>query len=123
MSVPHIAPAKGMRSFEFKQSRYKHLAGMNVLRSLCVGSSGSGKSILLQQLVLDVFRGVFQRVYLFSKTAKSDHTWEPVLRHIRKDLKVPEEEDVFFEDFDMAAIEKIIDQQKRIIQYEKDHHF
>ena len=95
MSVPHIAPAKGMRSFEFKQSRYKHLEGMNVLRSLVVGSSGSGKGILMQSLILDVFDGCFERVFLFSKTAKNDHTWEPVLKMIRTKLKVPLEEECF----------------------------
>ena len=124
MSVPHIAPAKGMRKFEFKQSRYKHLQGMNVLRSLCVGSSGSGKGVLLQSLVLDVFAGVFERVFLFSKTAFTDTNWEPVLKHIRKELKHPEDElGPFFEEFEPAVIEKIIDQQKRIIEYEKAHNF
>jgi hypothetical protein len=123
MSVPHIAPAKGTRSFEFKQSRYKHLAGMNVLRSICCGSSSSGKSVLLQQLILTVFEGCFERVFLFSKTALTDTNWEPVLRYIRVQLKVPEEEECFFDEFDPAVINGIIEQQKRIIDYEKKHHF
>jgi hypothetical protein len=123
MSVPLIKPAKGMRSFEFKQSRYKHLEGFNVLRSLVVGSSGSGKGILMQQLVLDVFAGCFERIFLFSKTAKSDHTWEPVLKYIRNTLKVPEEEQVFFEEFEPSVIRNLISQQKRIIEYEKAHDF
>jgi len=122
--VPHIAPAKGMRKFEFKQSLYKHLEGMAVLRSIVCGSSASGKSILLQQLVLDVFAGVFERVFLSSKTAFSDHTWEPVLKYIRKELKHPEDElGPFFEEFDPAVIETNIDQQKRIIEYEKAYQF
>ena len=54
-AVPKIAPAKGMRKFEFQQSRYKHLEGMNVCRSLVVGASGSGKGVLLQSLILDAF--------------------------------------------------------------------
>ena len=123
MSVPHIAPAKGTRSFEFKQSRYKNLAGMNVLRTVLCGNSGVGKGVLQQQLILDVFKGCFERVYLFSPTAHTDTNWEPVLKYIRKDLKVPEEEEVFFDTFDVAAIEAIIDQQKRIISYEKAHNF
>ena len=123
MSVPRITPAKGMRTFEFKQSRYKHLAGMNVLRQIVAGSSGSGKGVYLQAAILDVFRDVFERVYVFSKTVNSDTNWEPVLRYIRKDLKVPEEEQVFFEDFDVQALENIIESQKRIIEYEKRHGF
>ena len=70
MSVPLIKPAKGMRSFEFKQSRYKHLENFAVLRSLVVGSSGSGKGILMQQLVLDVFDGVFERMFFFKNSEK-----------------------------------------------------
>jgi hypothetical protein len=45
------------------------------------------------------------------------------LKYIRKDLKVPEEEEVFFDTFDVAAIDAIIEQQKRIIDYEKKHNF
>ena len=122
-AVPKIAPAKGTKKYAFQQSRYKHLDGFNVLRSLVVGSSGSGKGILLQNLVLDVFRGVFSRIYLFSKTANSDPNWQPVLRYIRKDLKVPEEEQVFFEEFDVEAIQKIIEVQKKVVDYEKAHDY
>ncbi len=91
MSVPHIQPAKGMRKFEFKQSKYKHLDGMCPLRNITSGNSGAGKGILLQSLILDVFRGGWDRVYVFSLTINSDHTWEPVLKYIRNELKVPEE--------------------------------
>ena len=123
MSVPHIKPVN-TRSFEFKQSRYKHLEGFNVLRSLVVGSSGSGKGILLQNLILNVFSGVFERVYLFSKTAFSDTNWEPVLKYIRKTLKHPEDElGPFFEDFDPTVIRELISNQKRIIEWEKAHSF
>ena len=47
MSVPHIAPPKGMRKFEFKQSKYPHLDGMAPIRCIVTGSSGSGKGILI----------------------------------------------------------------------------
>ena len=118
MSVPQIKPVN-TRSFEFKQSRYKHLEGFNVLRSLVVGSSGSGKGILLQNLILNVFEGVFERVYLFSRTAFSDTNWEPVFKYIRKTLKHPEDElGPYFEEFDPNVIEQIIDNQKKIIEYD-----
>ena len=127
-AVPKIAPAKGMRKFEFQQSRYKHLEGMNVCRSIVCGSSGSGKGVLLQSLILDVFtdpsgKSIFQRTYIFSPTINSDHTWEVVKKMLRKKQKIPEEEELFFETFDVDAINKIIDTQKRVIEYEKDHNF
>ena len=42
-----------------------------------VGSSGSGKSVLLSNLLsqADLYRSVFDRIYVFSPTAKSDPAW------------------------------------------------
>ena len=36
MAVPVIAPAKGMRSFEFEQSKYEFLDGVLPTRMVCV---------------------------------------------------------------------------------------
>ena len=123
MSVPHIAPAKGMRKFEFQQSRYKHLEGMNCLRSIVSGASGSGKTLLVQNMLMDIFANTYERAFIFSPTIHSDHTWEPVKRFLRKTKKIPEEEELFFETFDVEKLNAIIEQQKRIIEYEKAHNF
>ena len=118
-NVPIIAPAKGMRSFEFKQSRYKHLDGFCPCRNITCGSSGSGKGVLLQSLVLDVFRDVMERWYIIGPTVNSDHTWEPVKKYLRKTRKIPEEEQLFFESFDPDVVNSIIEKQKSIIEFEK----
>ena len=127
-ATPEIKPAKGMRTFQFQQSRYKHLEGMNVCRSLVIGASGSGKGVLLQSLLLDVFtdpsgRSLFQRTYIFSPTINSDHTWEPVKKMLRQKQKIPEEEELFFDTFDVRACNAIIELQKSVIEYEKKHNF
>ena len=119
MSVPHIAPPKGMRKFEFKQSKYPHLDGMAPIRCIVTGSSGSGKGILIANLITDVFAHKWERVYVFSKTAKTDHTWEAVDKFLRKNLKIPEDEQLFFDDFDVDKLNEIIETQKRIIDYQK----
>ena len=119
MSVPHIAPPKGMRKFEFKQSKYEHLDGMAPIRCICTGSSASGKSLLVANLIMDVFAHKWERVYVFSKTAKTDHTWEAVDKFLRKNLKIPEDEQLFFDDFDVDKLNEIIETQKRIIEYQK----
>ena len=121
MSVPKIEPVKGMRSFTTKQPPYKHLEGHLPTRQLLVGASGSGKGVYLQSAILDVYRDCFARIVIFSPTASSDHTWEPVYRYIRKNLKVPEEEQIAFDTFDVDALNSVIDTQKRIIKYQKDH--
>ena len=119
MIVPHIAPPKGMRKFEFKQSKYPHLDGMAPIRCIVTGSSGSGKGILIANLITDIFAHKWERVYVFSKTAKTDHTWEAVDKFLRKNLKIPEDEQLFFDDFDVNKLNEIIETQKRIIEYQK----
>ena len=123
MSVPLIKPAKGMRSFEFEQSTYKFLDGVLPCRLLCCGASNSGKGIAVQSLILQVFRGQFQRVYYFSKTAGVDHTLEPIEKYVRKELRVPEEEEWKFSERAPAVLADLINQQKSIIEYEKKHNF
>ena len=122
-----IEPAKGTRTFEFKRSRYEHLKNFNVLRSICVGKSGSGKSILLQQMILNIFRdpqgsSLFSRVFVFSPTALSDTVWEPVLKFCRKELGHSEEEPgPLFDEWDEDALRRIVDEQKSLIDFEKGH--
>ena len=43
------------------------------------GPSGSGKSILLQNMILDIYEKCFSRIYIFSPSINVDYqTWEPV---------------------------------------------
>jgi len=129
MAVPKIEPAKGTRMFDFRRSRYEHLKNFNVLRSLCVAKSGSGKTVLLQQLILNVFRdpngkSIFERVYVFSPTVNDDSVWEPVMDFCRKELKHPEDEiGPFFSTWDTDALEKIVSEQKSLISFEKRHKY
>ena len=112
-----------MRSFEFEQSKYKFLDKVLPCRLLCIGASNSGKGIAVQSLILDVFRGQWKRVYYSSKTALVDHTREPIETYVGKHLKVPVEEEWRFSEWDPEVVKDIIDQQKRIIDYEKKHNF
>ena len=51
-----------------------------------VGSSGSGKSILLQNMILDIYDKCFSRIYIFSPSINVDYqTWEPVKKMIDKE--------------------------------------
>ena len=121
MSVPHIKPLKGTREFKFKQSKYEHLDGMCPIRALAIGPSGSSKTTTVTNLIVDVFSEAWERTYIFSKNAKTDHAWEPVVKFLRNVKKVPEEEEIMYEDFDVEALNKIISQQKSHIDYQKKH--
>ena len=43
--------------------------------------SGSGETVLLSNLILNIYRGCFERVFIFSPSVDIDKTWEPVKKY------------------------------------------
>ena len=76
MTTPVIEPYKSI-TYECKQSKYPQVEKLP-FRSLVLGRSGAGKGVLLQRLILDIYKDVFARIYLMSASIHVDHTWEPV---------------------------------------------
>ena len=70
-------------------------------------------------LAFRIWRGYFGRIYLFSPTADVDHTWAPLEAHIRKELKVEESEQVFFNTFSEKKLEELLETQRKIVQWQK----
>ena len=66
-----------VQEFNVKQSKYD-VVGKLPTRSIICAPSGGGKTNLLVNLILDVCRGCFSRVYIFSPTIDVDYTWRPV---------------------------------------------
>ena len=62
--APIIKPVK-LKEYTTKQSRYP-MVGKLPTRSLLVGPSGSGKGILLSNMILDIYRDCFSRIYISS---------------------------------------------------------
>ena len=93
--VPIIKPHK-MKEYEFKQSKYD-VAPRIPFSQIVVGPSGSGKSILLQNMILDIYRDCFSRVFIFSASIHVDSVWHPVKDYIEKHLKVDtKKENIYF---------------------------
>ena len=51
--IPNIKPIK-LKEYEVKQSKY-NVASKLPMRAIILGPSGSGKSILLQNFILDIY--------------------------------------------------------------------
>ena len=83
--APIIKPIK-LHEFACKQSKYDPHVGKLPMRSLLLGPSGSGKGILLQNMVLDIHKGWLEQVFSFSPIIKIDHTWIPVIKHLTDDV-------------------------------------
>ena len=119
VAPPKVKPIK-IREYEVKQSKYPQV-GKLPIRSILLAPSGSGKTVLIQNMILDIYKGLFQRIYIFSPSIEVDHTWEPVKKHIEKDLKIKhsKEEPIYFSEYNNEALLEIIDTQKKVIEYQK----
>jgi hypothetical protein len=83
-NVPKIEPSKGIKEYTSKQSKYD-VVGKLPLRDIILGPSGAGKGILISNMILDIYRDCFDRIYLFSPSIGVDKTWKPV-KDILKNL-------------------------------------
>ena len=75
-----------MIDYTCKQSKPTHLPNVP-LRIILLAPSGSGKTVLLTNLILNQYRGCFERIYVFSPSIDLDNTWLPVTTISRRCIK------------------------------------
>ena len=61
MIAPIVKPIN-TKEYDFKQSKYE-VAPRLPFSQIITGPSGSGKGILLQSMILDIYRDVFERIF------------------------------------------------------------
>ena len=81
-NVPIIKP-RNITEYEYKQSKYPHVPQIP-FRNIIVASSTGGKTVLIQNLILDVYRDCFSRVFIFSPSV---HTRTLLLLKLKNMLK------------------------------------
>ena len=119
---PDIRPIDEI-TYEFPQSKYE-VAPKVPFRAIITGPSGSGKSVLLTNMVLDIYKGVFSRIYIWSPSINVDTIWNPVKKYIKEGMKVDtDKEKCFFEEFIPEELEKVIETQHKITEYSKKNKF
>ena len=65
-----------------------------------LGPSGSGKTELLTNVIFDVYRNWFSRIYVFSPSINVDSVWLPVKKYIEHEMKInTKEEQCYFEEY------------------------
>ena len=80
--TPTINPIS-LKEYEAKQSEY-NIVGRLPIRSILLAPSSSGKTVLAQNMILDIHKDLFERVYIFSPSVHIDHTWYPVKAYLNK---------------------------------------
>lgn len=117
--TPKIKPIK-VKEYECKQSKYK-TAPKLPCRSVLLGPSGAGKGVLLQNMILDIYKDCFSRIYIWSPSIHVDHTWEPVKKYIESSIGYENDEDKFYYDhYEHKDLEKVINDQMKIITHMKN---
>ena len=86
MLAPKITPIQ-LKEYNSKQSKYSDVVPKLPMRSMLVGPSGGGKTVLLTNMILDIYRDCFSRVYIWSPSINVDSTWKPVKEYIQNHIK------------------------------------
>ncbi len=66
-----------LKDFSCKQTKHSHVPTVPI-RVILLAPSGSGKTVLLSNLILNIYRGCFDRTFVFSPSIDIDQTWEAV---------------------------------------------
>ena len=107
--------------YETAQGRHPILPA-TPFRGAALAPSGSGKTVLLSSMILDMYRGAFARIYIFSPSVHVDAAWLPVKEYVHKHLGVdPNKEQCFFDEWNEDALKNILDVQAKMVLYQKKH--
>ena len=81
--APKIEPVK-IKEYTCKQSKYGNFVPKLPTRATILAPSFSGKTVLISNLILDVYKNCFNRIYIFSPTINIDDNWGPVKNILQK---------------------------------------
>ena len=82
-------------------------------RSVINAASGSGKTVLITNLILDVYRGCFSRIYIFPPSSDIDDTWLRVKQCIASEQTSTEDEQIYFDEFDGEAVRESLQLKRK----------
>ena len=106
--------------YKYKNSKFEILPKLLPARMIAVASSTGGKSVLIQNLILKIYCGSFERIYIFSPSIHVDDTWTAVKKYLSDVMKVDaEKEQIYYEEYDPVALKKIIETQHKVIDFQK----
>ena len=65
------------------------------------------------------YKGCFERIFIWSPSVFLDDTWSPVREYIEKELHPDKDEKYMFDSYDPDDLERILETQRKIIEYMK----
>ena len=111
-----------LKEYSCKQSKHSHVPKVP-LRMILFAPSGGGKTVLLSNLILNIYIYIYIADALNASLCSAlfidiDKTWEPVKKHQSDDMKAidKDKEKLYFNHYDPADLEHIIDTQHKVIK-------
>jgi hypothetical protein len=105
VKMPHETAIKVHPTAEWttKNSKYAHLPPT--------------KGCVINDIILRLYRGAWERIYIFSPSVHVDSAWVPVKEYIEDVLKVDgSKEPFFFDTWQPEVLNEIVETQKRVVQ-------
>lgn len=118
MSVPLIVPHK-TKTYQIKQSKFDVVPKLP-FKSIIYAPSNSGKTVLITNLIENVYRGVFERIYIFSPSISVDDAWKSTKQYLNETITLSDNEpSLYQENFNEAVVDEIMTTQKKITDHIK----
>ena len=92
-ATPSLKPIE-LKEHTCKQGHYGYIVPKILMRGMLVGPSGSGKTVFLTNMILDIYKGCFSIIHIWSLSITIDSTWKPVKDYTRYNIK-PNEGDKY----------------------------
>ena len=119
MATPPLKPIE-LKEHTCSQGHYGDIVPKLPMRSMSVGPSGSGKTVFLTNMIFDMYKGCFPRIYVWSPSIAVDNTWKPVKDYIRDHTKPSDREKCYFDSYEPSDLEQVIKTQQKVIDYQEE---
>ena len=81
--------------------------------------SGSGKTVLLVDMLTRIYAGCFERIFVWSPSFWTDSIWSVVRDYSANVLGVDPSEETFFDTWDEDKVSEILSTQRAVVQHQK----
>ena len=107
-----------VKRYEVKQHEYEQVLKLP-WRGRLLGASHSGKGILLQIWILDIYEDGLERVCIFAPSINVDQTSLPVKSHLDNEISLSEDEpELYYDHYHTESLEHMITTPRKIVEHQ-----
>jgi hypothetical protein len=112
-----IEPIK-LKKYDCKQPEHDILPRVP-FRFTMIAPTYSDKTVLISNVIMKLYKNVFDMIYIFSASIDIDDVWTPVKKYITDHCKPRDSERLFFDSGDVDSLKVIMEKQFEVIAHQK----